>query len=79
MRPMKNGNFSLLSKSLLRNIPSLIVTSRSKNVACVSLRSKFSSNSPGYMRLKDFKNSSSPFIAQRSSMNLLVAWYNYMP
>ena len=53
--------------------------SRSKNVACFPLCSSFSSNSPGYMRLKDFENLSSLFIAQRSSMNQLFAWYLYAP
>ena len=41
-------------------------------------------NSPGYMHLKDFENSSSSFIAQiynldiydLSSLNQLVAWYS---
>ena len=51
--------------------------SRSKNVACVLVCSSFSSNSPGFMHLKDFENSSSSFIAQRSSMNRLAAWYLY--
>ena len=77
MRTMKNGNLSLLSKSLQTNIPSSILMSRSKNVACVPLCSCFSCNSPGYMHLKDFENSPSSFIAQRSSMNRLVAWYLY--
>ena len=45
--------------------------SRSKNFACVPLCSSFSFNSPGYMHLKDFENSSSSFIVQRSSMNRL--------
>ena len=53
--------------------------SRSKNVACFPLCSSFSSNSPGYMRLKDFENLSSLFTAQRSSMNQLFAWYLYAP
>ena len=47
------------------------------NVACVPLRSCFSSNSPGYTHLKDCENSPSSFIAQRSSVNRLVAWYLY--
>ena len=69
MRTMKNGNLSVLSRNLEENIPSSVLMSRSKNVACVPLCSGSSSNSPGYMHLKDFENSSSSFIAQRSSMN----------
>ena len=53
--------------------------SRSKNVACVPLCPSFSSNSPGYMHLKDFENSSLLYIAQRSSMNRLLSWYLYPP
>ena len=46
---------------------------RSKNVvACAPLCSRFSSNFPGYMNLKDFKNLLLSFLAQRSSMNRLV-------
>ena len=66
MVTMKNENLSLLSKSLQRNIPSPILMLRPKNVAC-STTSSFSSNSPGYIYLKDF--------ARRSSMNRLVTWY----
>ena len=51
--------------------------SRSKNFACVPLCSSFSFNSPGYMHLKDFENSSSSFIVQILSMNRLVACYSY--
>lgn len=50
----QGGNL-LLSKSLLTNIPSLTLMCRSKNVACVPLCSNFSSNSPGYVHLKDFE------------------------
>ena len=52
--------------------------SRSKNVACVPLCSSFSSNSPGFMHLKDSENSPSLFIAQRSSMNRLVAPVDFL-
>ena len=42
-----------------------------ENVACVSLCSCFSSNSPGYMQhVRDFENSPSWFIMQSSSMDL---------
>ena len=51
--------------------------SRSKTFASVPLCSSFSFNSPGYMHLKDFENSPSSFIVQRSSMNRLVACYLY--
>ena len=45
--------------------------SRSKNVACVSLCSSFSSNSPGYWQhVRDFANSPSSFLMQSSSMDL---------
>ena len=50
---------------------------RPKNFASVPRRSSFSFNSPGYMHLKDFENSPSSFIIQRSSMNRLVACYLY--
>ena len=56
MWTMKNGNLSLLSKSLYTIIPSSILISRSENAAYVPLCSRFSSNSPGYMHLKDFEN-----------------------
>ena len=72
---MKNGNLSLFSKSLWTDILSSTSISRSKNVACVTQCSSFSSNSPGYIHLKGFENSSSSFIVQRLSMNRLVAWY----
>ena len=52
--------------------------SRSKNVASVPLCSSFSSNSPGFMHLKDSENSPSLFIAQRSSMNRLVAPVDFL-
>ena len=35
--------------------------SRSKNVACVPLCSSFSSNTPGYMNLKDFEIQGIPY------------------
>ena len=49
----------------------------SKNVTFLSPCSSFSSNSPTYMHLKDFENCSSAFIAQRSSMDRVVASYLY--
>ena len=58
-------------------MPSSILMCRSENVACVPLCSSFSSNSPGYMHLKDFENSSSSFMVQWPSMNQLLAWYLY--
>ena len=51
--------------------------SRSKKAACVPSCSSFSSNYPGYMHLKDYENSSSLFISQRSSMDRLAARYFY--
>ena len=57
-------NFVSFIKEFITNIPSSILLSRFRNVACVPLFSWFSSNSPGYMHLKDFENSSSAFIAQ---------------
>ena len=76
MWTMKNWNLSLLSNSLQTNIPYSILMPRSKNIAFVPLCSTFSSNFPGYItNSKDFENLLSLFIAQRSSMNRLVAWY----
>ena len=75
MQKMKNGNLPLFSKSTYTNIPSSILISRSKNIACVPLCSSSSFHSSGYMYLKDFENLTSSFIAQRSSMNRQVAWY----
>ena len=78
LRTMQNGNLSPFSKNLQRNVPSSVIMSRSKNVACLALFSSFSSNSSEYMHLKDFENSSSLFIARRSSMTQLVALYLYV-
>ena len=58
-----------LSESLETNIPSSVLMPRSKNFASIPL----CSNYPGYMHLNNFENSSSSFIAQRSTMNRLVA------
>ena len=54
---MKNGNLSLLSKCLYIKMLSLIVSSKSRKVGCVSCCSTFSSSSLGYMFLKVLKNS----------------------
>ena len=53
--------------------------SKSKNVAYVLLYFSFSCNPPGYMRLNNFENLSSLFIAQKTSMNRLAALYSYGP
>ena len=49
---MKNGNLSLLLKSLETNTPSSVLMARSKNVAWVPQCSSFSSNSLGRNSLK---------------------------
>ena len=46
------------------NNPSLILMSRSTNVACLPLCSSFFSNSQGYMHLKDFENSPTSLLAE---------------
>ena len=77
MQAMKNGNLSLYRRVYEKKIQFSILMYWSKNVACAPLCSSFSSNSPGYMPLKDFENLPSLVIVKRSSANRLVAWYLY--
>ena len=76
---MKNGNLSLLSKSFYKKMLSLIVMSWSRKVACAPWYSPFSSSSLEYIFLKDLRYSLASLMAQRSSMNLTVPRYLYVP
>ena len=69
IRTIKNGNLSLLSKSLYAKTLSSILTSRSKNQVWFPWRSTFSSNFVEQIFLNNVRNSLPSFIAQRSSLN----------